>query len=66
MLLTLVAAVLILFWQTAAEWSDLGIDLRRATVRFAMWRDRLCGRRAGGVRIAMVDHRNGCRININF
>ena len=29
--LTLVAAVLILFWQTAVEWSDLGVDLRRAT-----------------------------------
>ena len=29
--LTLVVAVLILFWQTAAEWSDLGINLRWAT-----------------------------------
>ncbi len=57
--LTLLVAALILLWQTDARWSDLGINLQRRTVRSALRRDRICGCRPGGVRVAMVDHAVG-------
>ncbi len=57
--LTLVVAAVILFWQTDARWSDLGVDLRACAVRSAMRRDRLCRGRPGSVRVARIDHAMG-------